>query len=268
MARSLALVLALGALLHAAPARASDVWTAPNPGVRHLQRTGAGPAEYHVLVVDLSVPGVAIRCTPPAERWQTTSAYGRRASLAAAINGGFWSPSGEGEGLGAGAGQLWSFDNDRLGFFAVGRDGRAWISRPSDLVRASRRGITDGVSGRPLLVDRGRLSDELAAFPHATERQPRTAVGVSADGRTVFLLTVDGRRGASRGSTLLEVAELLLELGAWRAINVDGGGSTTLYVASEGGLINRPSERTERVVLNHIGVQAPPPPEPSPRREP
>jgi exopolysaccharide biosynthesis protein len=247
----------------APPASAVDVWTEPNPGVRHLQRSGPGPAEYHVLVVDLNAPGVAIRCTLVPERWQTTSAYGRRAQLAAAVNGGFWDPHGQGEGLAAGGGQVWSFDDETLGFFAVGRDGRAWISRPSDVVQASRRGVTDGVSGRPLIIDHGRVSDELMTFPRAGERQPRTAVGVSADGRTVFLLTVDGRRGASRGGTLLEVAEVLLDLGVYRALNVDGGGSTTMFVASEGGLVNRPSERSERVVLNHIGVVAPPPASPA-----
>lgn len=251
------LFLGFSVLLTTSSVCAADVWTEPNPGVRHLQRSGPGPAEYHVLVIDLTVPGVAIRCTPPAERWRTTSDYARRAHLAAAINGGFWSPTGQSQGLAAGNGQIWSFDDETLGFFAVGSNGRAWISRPSDVIQAARRGITDAVSGRPLLVDRGRISDELLNFPRAATREPRTAVGVSADGRTVFLLTVDGRRATSRGATLFEVAEVLLELGAYRALNIDGGGSTTMFIAAEGGIVNRPSERIERAVLNHIGVLAP-----------
>src|SRR5205823_5477559 len=84
--------------------------------------------------------------------------------------------------LAAGAGQIWSSDDDELGFFAYGRDGRAWISRPADVVEAGPRGVTDGVSGRPLIVDRGRISDELATFPRTYSREPRTAVGVSQDG--------------------------------------------------------------------------------------
>ncbi|MEI8259188.1 MAG: phosphodiester glycosidase family protein, partial [Deltaproteobacteria bacterium] len=256
--RSLLIVSALAATLVASTAGAFDVWTEPNPGVRHLQRS-APAGEFHVLVVDLTAPGVAIRCTPLSERWQTAAGYGRHAQLAAAINGGFWSPNGQAQGLAAGGGQVWSSDDEALGFLAVGRDGRAWVSRPSDVVEAVRRGVTDGVSGRPLLVDRGRVSDELMAFPHAEAREPRTAVGVSADGHTVYLLTVDGRRSTSRGATLFEVAGVLLELGAYRALNIDGGGSTSMFVAAEGGLVNRPSEHTERVVLDHIGVIAPAP---------
>jgi hypothetical protein len=54
------------------------------------------------------------------------------------------------------------------------------------------------------------------------------------------------------------MAELMIELGADRAINLDGGGSTTMYVGLEGGVVNRPSRGWEREVINHIGVLAPP----------
>ncbi len=257
----LALLVALIAWLAGGSALAVDIWTEPNPGVRHLHRSTPAPAEFHALVVNLSAPGVSIRCTPSRERWKSTSAYARDAHLAAAINGGFWGMFGQGaQGLAAGAGSVWSSDDEELGFFAFGRDGRAWISRPSDVVEAGRRGVTDGVSGRPLIVDRGRISDELAAFPRTYTREPRTVAGVSQDGHTVYLVTVDGRRSTSHGGTLVEVAELLVELGAYRGINLDGGSSTTMYVATEGGVVNRPSRGWEREVVNHIGVVAPAPP--------
>jgi hypothetical protein len=253
-----AYLAALIVLLVTHDAAAVDVWSEPNPGVRHLHRSTPAPAEFHALVVDLSVPGVAIRCTPPRERWKSTSAYARDAHLAAAINGGFWGLFGQGaQGLAAGAGTIWSSDDEELGFFAFGRDGRAWISRPADVVEAGRRGVTDAVSGRPLIVERGRLAEDLSSFPRTYSREPRTAVGVSQDGRTVYLVTVDGRRRTSQGGTLVEMAELLVELGAYRGINLDGGGSTTMYVASEGGIVNRPSRGWEREVVNHIGVVAP-----------
>jgi hypothetical protein len=74
----------------------------------------------------------------------------------------------------------------------------------------------------------------------------------------VIVVTVDGRRATSHGGTLTEMAELMVELGADRAINLDGGGSTTMYVA-EGGVVNRPSRGWEREVINHIGFIAPAP---------
>ncbi len=251
------IALALFAWPHTA--RALDIWTQPNPGIRHLHRTTPAPAEFHALVVDLNVPGVALRCTPLRERWKSTSTYGRGANLAAAINGGFWGGLQGAQGLAAGAGQVWSSDDADFGFVAYTRDGNAMVSRPSDVVEAQRRGITDGVSGRPLIVDRGRISDELHQFENRNTREPRSAVGVSEDGKKVILVTVDGRRATSHGGTLYEMAELLIELGAYRGLNLDGGGSTTMFVASEGGVVNRPSRGWEREVVNHIGVVAPAP---------
>src|SRR5262245_22988636 len=113
--------LALGVLSVSGRALAVDVWTEPNPGIRHLHRSTPAPAEFHALVVNLNTPGVAIRCTPLGERWRSTSAYGRSAHLAAAMNGGFWGLFGQGaQGLAAGAGSVWSGDNEELGFFAFG----------------------------------------------------------------------------------------------------------------------------------------------------
>ncbi len=255
-----ALAACCAALALALPARAVDVWTEPNPGLRHLHRTTPAPAEFHALVVDLNAPGVRIRCTPLRERWKSTSAYAHDAGLAAAVNGGFWGLFGQGaQGMTAGNGQIWGADDEELGFFAVSQNGRGWVSRPADVVEGSRRLITDAVSGRPMVVDRGRMSEELYTFARTWTREPRTAVGVSEDGRKVILVTVDGRRATSHGGTLEEVAQLMIELGAFRAINLDGGGSSTMFIGAEGGVVNRPSRGWEREVVNHIGVVAPPP---------
>src|SRR6185503_5497574 len=73
-------------------------------------------------------------------------------------------------------------------------------------------------------------------------RQPRTLAGVRADG-TLLLVTVDGRLpGWSVGMTLPEAARLMRSLGAREAMNLDGGGSSTMVVRGE--VVNRPSDRT------------------------
>ncbi|MGC8784104.1 MAG: phosphodiester glycosidase family protein, partial [Armatimonadota bacterium] len=91
------------------------------------------------------------------------------------------------------------------------------------------------------------------------KRHPRTAVGVTADGK-LLLVTVDGRQPMSGGMTLYELAQLLKQLGATDAINLDGGGSTTLAI--RGGLVlNSPSEGKERPVANAVVVYAPRPAE-------
>jgi hypothetical protein len=88
---------------------------------------------------------------------------------------------------------------------------------------------------------------------NAESRHPRTAVGFSRDSSTLLLLTVDGRSENSGGMTLIELANLMRELGAWQAMNFDGGGSTAMVV--EGKLVNRPSDKEgERAVGNALLV--------------
>jgi hypothetical protein len=88
---------------------------------------------------------------------------------------------------------------------------------------------------------------------NAEARHPRTAVGFSRDSSTLLLLTVDGRSENSGGMTLLELANVMRELGAWQAMNFDGGGSTTMVI--EGKVVNHPSDKDgERAVGNALLV--------------
>ena len=74
---------------------------------------------------------------------------------------------------------------------------------------------------------------------------PRSAIGITTDGE-ILLVVVDGRRISSRGISLEGLAELMLELGAVEAMNLDGGGSSTMVY--EGRVVNRPSDGFERPV--------------------
>jgi hypothetical protein len=119
------------------------------------------------------------------------------------------------------------------------------------------------VGGGPRLLRGGRVAvtarAEGFAPPQApafygtfvAARQPRTLAGVRADGK-LLLVTVDGRRpGWSTGMTFPEAARLMRSLGARDAINLDGGGSTTMTVRGE--VVNRPSDRTgERPVSDGV----------------
>lgn len=88
---------------------------------------------------------------------------------------------------------------------------------------------------------------------NAEARHPRSAIGVSRDGRTLWLFAVDGRTTASVGMTLVELADAMRALGAWDALNFDGGGSTTLVI--DGRVVNTPSDATgERAVGNALLV--------------
>jgi len=114
------------------------------------------------------------------------------------------------------------------------------------------------VGGGPRLVRAGRpvAAGPEAGSPGFTDaRHPRTAVGLRADGR-VLLVTVDGRQPErSVGMTIAELSALLLELGAVEAVNMDGGGSTTMVAG--GRVVNSPSDLTgERPVGDALLVLA------------
>jgi len=94
----------------------------------------------------------------------------------------------------------------------------------------------------PLLIYNQQVEDlDTTAFNRL--RHPRSAVGIKADGK-VILLTVDGRQENAAGMSLFELTKVMKWLGCTSAINLDGGGSTTLWVANapENGVVNYPSD--------------------------
>ena len=112
------------------------------------------------------------------------------------------------------------------------------------------------VGGFSIILDNSKIT----AAPERTARHPRSAAGFSADGRTLYLLVIDGRRLLSIGATETETAALLAALGAASGINLDGGGSTALAVQKAGQpvLVNRPAHGIfggERAVASCIGVR-------------
>ncbi|MDQ3938294.1 MAG: phosphodiester glycosidase family protein, partial [Chloroflexota bacterium] len=117
--------------------------------------------------------------------------------------------------------------------------------------------IVHAVGGRELLVRDGAVEIVPYRLHHVTPAHPRTAVGITAGGR-VILVTVDGRSSTSGGLTLPELAEVMLGLGAVSALNLDGGGSTTMAVRDPGDLdvsiVNTPSDGTERTVATALQV--------------
>ncbi len=101
--------------------------------------------------------------------------------------------------------------------------------------------IKTAVGGGTVLVSQGKV------FPftnNVSGYAPRTAAGVSQDGKTLYLVTVDGRTTATQGMNQTQLANLLIEIGAYNAINLDGGGSTTMVAQNLNGDIevkNNPS---------------------------
>ena len=127
--------------------------------------------------------------------------------------------------------------------------------------------VVQAIGGNYTLVENGKLSkfmEEafLADQGHKPGRrrndkvishEPRTALGFNDE--KLFLIVVDGRQeGYSTGMTMYEVGQVLIELGAKQAINLDGGGSSTFY--ADGEVLNRPSGGDLRKVLNAVLIMS------------
>ncbi|MBA3787049.1 MAG: phosphodiester glycosidase family protein [Acidobacteria bacterium] len=114
----------------------------------------------------------------------------------------------------------------------------------------------DIVGGVPQLIKNGKIEitweQEKSSKSFVETRHPRTAVAKLKDGK-FLMVTVDGRQKESVGMNLNELAALLLELGAVDAMNLDGGGSTTMFAV--GKVVNKPSDKEgERKVSDAILV--------------
>jgi len=115
----------------------------------------------------------------------------------------------------------------------------------------------NAIGGGPFILRKGEelitYADEGFRESFSTSRHPRSSIGVTADG-DVWIVAVDGRQAMSGGATLPEMAEIMKRLGCRDAINLDGGGSTTLNLG--GVTLNRPSGGQERAVANALVVLA------------
>ena len=105
--------------------------------------------------------------------------------------------------------------------------------------------ILDTIGGNPDLLEGGRVVGGECEGSYFCDRNPRTGIGITARGK-ILLVTVDGRSSSSVGMTLDQFGQLFRYLGAESALNLDGGGSTTMVV--RGQIVNVPSGGFERPV--------------------
>ena len=280
--RSWVTLCSLSALLlgAAGTARAgfTTVKTTPYPGVTHVVYTDTSvPLVVHVVTVDVTSQELYLSTTLTGDRGQTLSDWAdcKRGTqgctpVDVAINGDLFMPSGYvPNGLAIGGAKAWpdaAADNATEGWLAYGRPAdvnQVQLSVPSNVeMPASSLAVEGAVGGRALLVSGGMaMTSYDATDPTEPFRSaPRSAVGVDAKGPmgaadNLYLVVVDGDQASSLGMTAEELADFLVGRGVSDAIELDGGGSSTLYVRGEGGVVNSPSDGVQRPVANHLGVR-------------
>jgi hypothetical protein len=248
--------------------------TTPYPGVTHQIWTDPSvPVKLHLMLVDVSSQEIHLSATQSSERGHTVTDWadcvgGASGCVMAdvAINGDLFTPLGfVPQGLAIGGGKPWadaSMDNATEGFFAFGRPGdvnAVYLSDPSVVEKPpASLGVNGAVGGRSLLVEG---SQPLTAYDPADPTGPyrfgpRTAIGI--DGATpthiMYLAVVDGDQASSVGMTAEGLADFLASQGVSMALELDGGGSSELFVRAEKGVVSSPSDGVERQVANQLGI--------------
>ena len=115
------------------------------------------------------------------------------------------------------------------------------------------------IGGHALLLENGAIKKYTKDVSSIGGIRARTAVGISKDGKTVYIVSCEGRTKRSAGLSLNELSQFMLDLGAFKAINLDGGGSTAMAVRNLGDIkrtrvTNPERNAAERKVVNGLGV--------------
>lgn len=286
--------LPLALLLTGAGASAATVvgpWTPIFKGVDYSVSTNfPGSGDFprlqvvHAFRVDLEDPDIRLFPTPPRPDpipdvaevgGLTTSDFLSTYNLQVALNANFFSPGGyylpagtpmNLRGLSISEGVVVSAQDGpgNSAAFLFDADNVATVALENWPV-ASLDGVHTAVSGNRALLAGGQ---NLETDPGSRDLDPRTAFGLSEDGRFLYLMGIDGRQsGYSNGANYYETAAWLLLLGAYDGINLDGGGSTLLVMEDSTGVPVRLSKSNavadsgrERTVGSHLGVYARPVP--------
>jgi hypothetical protein len=223
------------------------------------------PLQVRAVRVDLRDPTVDFLVTPRigngTNAWggRTTSEFLTEFKCQVALNGSIFDVLAKHrgdpihvQGVSLSRGDFYESSN-RWDTLLIGTNRQAWIAHaPVDA-----RGARNGLSGFYALLINGRNNGTMIS------RHPRSAVGISRDGRYLILVAIDGRQpGYSESVSTAEAAEWMRKLGAYNALNLDGGGSTALVIEGPDSVpvvLNRPCGSppgTERRVANHLGVFA------------
>jgi exopolysaccharide biosynthesis protein len=274
----------LFALLLSSVVRADFPTTRPHPAVTYAHEKRDEPQlSIYVVKIDLTDPSVDLEVARGGEdpdgpgQWQTTldepADIAARERFDIAINGDFFAVE---DVVDPATGKKRGYHEGQKAL-VIGpamTDGTQWARaekpRPALIINAARRGIIaepkqlprdaqQAIAGSHIVIKDGRKTT-LPDTPFSTSRHPRTAVGTADGGRTLVLVVVDGRRpGVSVGMTLAELADLMLKLGCEHALNLDGGGSSTLVMRNpelnQLQVINQPSGGKQRAVANVLGVR-------------
>ncbi|MFS8119251.1 MAG: phosphodiester glycosidase family protein [Microcoleus sp.] len=235
----------------------------------------------HIVSIDLKAPGIGIFVTPGAPTADLTETNARTATefikefkLQLAVNANFFYPFVEeapwdyyprrgdrvnNVGHAISKSQAYSQPDSNFPALCFDAKNRAQIIENGNCPA----GTAYGIAGDTLLVKNGKIVAQTQEENKQDKPYPRAVAAIDLTGKKLWLIAVDGKqRLYSEGLNLSEITEISMQLGADTVLNLDGGGSVTLAVASPSGakLLNAPIQNQipmqERPVSNHLGFYA------------
>lgn len=240
------------------------------------------PLMVHIVTIDLTAPGIKVlvtpgKATPKNDKdidARTTSEFVRKFKVQLAINGSYFYPFHER--------MPWDYfphPGNRVTITGQAMSNNSMYSQPAQgwsvlCFNAKHRaqimgsgecpkGTVNAIAGKDVLIDRGNPIGLQLRESNGNRPYSRVVVGVDRQGEKLWLVVIDGKQPFySEGVTLPELTEILIKLGAYSALAMDGGGSTTLVTATsnEPMVLNAPMHTKipmrERPVANHLGFYA------------
>jgi hypothetical protein len=245
------------------------------------------PAMVHIVTIDLTAPGINIFVTPGMPtaddsdtNARTTSEFLTEFKLQLAVNANFFYDFEERNpwdfyprtgdrvqaiGQAISNGFVYSEGIAEFAALCFAANHQASMVASGDCPLGTKQAI----SGNTLIVRDGKPSVR-QDDPDSAQHYPRTVAAIDAAGEKLWLIAVDGKQPLySEGATLAAIADLAIKLGAQTALNLDGGGSTTIVTATSSmatgsgtKLLNSPIHTKipmrERPIANHLGFYANP----------
>jgi len=242
-------------------------WQLFADGIDYFYGTITSPRlEFYALKIDLQSPDIGIVVKAGAVNGSNStstrvSSFVRDNDLIAGINAVPFDvvSSREGQpiknmGIVVSGGELFAPVNVHYDALVFYTDGTAAIVSQSSI--NSTENIKNAVGGFHKILINGEPAER--TFDRDA-RHPRSAAGISADGKYLYLLVIDGRSAGSVGATEKETSSILRLLGSWNGINLDGGGSSALVIRFPDGIrvVNTPVHRfsgQERAVAGCLGI--------------
>lgn len=244
-------------------------------GITYTRKIHSIPRTFitHIIEIDLTIPGLKPFVTPAKlnkqNLAQTTSSFIEEYNLQLAVNGSFFYPFYErvpwdySPKIGQPVNALGQSITNNISYGDLAKGWKILCFDKNNLAgitsqKQCPQGTVQGIAGMDILVKDGRNN-----IKSNTPAYPRTVVATNKQGNKLWLIVADGKQPFySEGVTLKEVAEIAISLGVDTALNLDGGGSTTLAINDglETKIINAPIHSkipmNERPVANHLGFYA------------